>query len=439
MLPGRTPSPKSQVVGRGLHRRYTRRSRRKLATHAYDGRVKASSGGLVHRLISIGDEPTDDDDIRLRKRVGVVVGYLTVATPLGVIFFGGGSLISYAMGLGLPALSVINLAVLARTRRFDRYVTVLLVVGVLFTLAGDVLIGGITAGAGVVWAFLAPVYALLALGPRRATGWFFVYLAVLLVVILIDPWVTATVPGPSYTVRLISFAQNLGAPLAITFFLLRYTDIRRRAAEARSEELLTNAIPISIAARLKHGDERIADAYPNTTVLFADLVGFTPWAGRTDPAAVVTFLDDLFSRFDALAATCGVEKIKTIGDSYMAVAGAPEPRADHADAAMTLARGMLGILADAGARTGVELQLRIGLASGSVVGGVIGQKRILFDLWGDTVNVASRMESSGVPGRIQVAPSTWALLHGSTALSFEEREPLDVKGLGQMTTYLLAD
>jgi len=312
-------------------------------------------------------------------------------------------------------------------------VTVLLVSGVLFTLTADVLIGGLGAGAGVIWAFLAPVYALLALGPRRATGWFVVYLAVLLAAVLLDPWVTSRVVGPSYTVRLISFAQNLAVPLGITFFLLRYTDIRRRAAEARSEELLTNAIPISIAARLKHGDERIADRYPETTVLFADLAGFTPWARRTDPDAVVSFLDDLFRRFDALAATCGVEKIKTIGDSYMAVAGAPLPRPDHAVAAMSLARGMLEIV---GAME-VHLELRIGLASGSVVGGVIGQKRILFDLWGDTVNLASRMESSGLPGRIQVAPSTYALLRN--ALSFDERSGLEVKGLGVLTTYLLRE
>jgi class 3 adenylate cyclase len=172
-------------------------------------------------------------------------------------------------------------------------------------------------------------------------------------------------------------------------------------------------------------------------VLFADLVGFTPWAGRTEPSQVVHFLDDLFSRFDELATTCGVEKIKTIGDSYMAVAGAPEPRPDHAEAAVALARGMLGALAEMHDHAGPALDLRIGLASGSVVGGVIGQKRILFDLWGDTVNLASRMESSGVPGRIQVAASTWDLLRDSSAYSFEAREPIEVKGLGKLTTYLL--
>ena len=390
---------------------------------------------MLVRLIAIADEPTDDDDVRLRKRVGVVAGYLTVLATLGLPAFGQGAVLSLVLGVGMSALSAVNLAILARTRRFDRYVSVLLLTGGFFTLAADVFLGGLATGAALIWAFLMPVYALLALGPRRATGWFFVFLAFLAAALVLDPWVSSTIRPPPYTTRLIAFAQNIGAPLAITFFLLRYTDIRRRTAEARSEELLTNAIPVSIASRLKHGDQRIADAYPDTTVLFADLVGFTPWAQRTDPNQVVSFLDDLFSRFDELAASCGVEKIKTIGDSYMAVAGAPEPREDHAEAAMELARGMLRVLADARSRLGLALELRIGLASGPVVGGVIGQKRILFDLWGDTVNLASRMESSGVPSRIQVAPSTRELLRGTC--SFEERGPVDVKGLGPMRTYLI--
>ena len=189
--------------------------------------------------------------------------------------------------------------------------------------------------------------------------------------------------------------------------------------------------------RLQHGEERIAESYPETTVLFADLAGFTPWARRTNPARVVGFLDELFTRFDELAADAGVEKIKTVGDEYMAVAGAPEPRADHASAAIGFARGMLGVLDEARQRLEVPLQVRIGLASGPLVGGVIGRQRILFDLWGDTVNIASRMQSSGVPGRIHVTQSTRSLL--SDAYAFEEREPVDVKGLGPMTTYLLAE
>jgi class 3 adenylate cyclase len=212
---------------------------------------------------------------------------------------------------------------------------------------------------------------------------------------------------------------------------------RRRRAEARSQELLTNAIPRSIAERLQHGEERIAESYPATTVLFADLAGFTPWAGRTDPARVVSFLDDLFTRFDDLAAAAGVEKIKTIGDEYMAVAGAPEPRSDHASAAIRLAGGMLSALDETCRRLDAALQLRIGLASGPVVGGVIGRRRILFDLWGDTVNTASRMQSSGIPARVHVAKSTRDLLRDDYV--FEAREAVEVKGLGLMQTYLLAE
>jgi class 3 adenylate cyclase len=219
--------------------------------------------------------------------------------------------------------------------------------------------------------------------------------------------------------------------------MLRHTDIRRREAQALADDLLTNAIPISIAARLKHGERRIAEVYPETTVLFTDLSGFTAWTRQADPGRVVGFLDELFTRFDELAAAAGVEKIKTIGDSYMAVAGAPEPRSDHARAAVALARGMLTAVAEARDRLGLSMELRIGLASGSVVGGVIGQKRLLFDLWGETVNLASRMESSGVPGRIQVAASTRALLRDE--FSFEEREAVDLKGFGPMNTYLLVE
>jgi guanylate cyclase len=306
-----------------------------------------------------------------------------------------------------------------------------------FAAVIEVSLGGLGgSSAAIVFAFLGPVFALLALGPRRATAWFVAFLAVVIGVILVDPVVSSRIPPQPYPLRLIWYAANLFVPLGITFALLRYTDVRRRSAEARSEELLTNAIPAAIAVRLKRGEGRIAESYPDTTVLFADLAGFTPWARETDPGRVVGFLDGLFTRFDELAAESGVEKIKTIGDAYMAVAGAPEPRSDHAQATTRLARGMLTALAEAGERFEVPLELRIGLASGPVVGGVIGDRRILFDLWGDTVNTAARMQSSGIPGRIQVAGSTRELL--GDGWSFEEREPVDVKGLGSMTTYLLA-
>lgn len=399
--------------------------------------IRAMRARLLDRLFGLADESTDDDDLRLRKRVAVVAGYILIVAALQLPLLAQGHPLGWIVAATMPVVSAANLFLLARTHRFDRYVTVLVVMVLGFAAVIEVSLGGLGgSSAAIVFAFLGPVFALLALGPRRATAWFVAFLAVVIGVILVDPVVSSRIPPQPYPLRLIWYAANLFVPLGITFALLRYTDVRRRRAEARSEELLTNAIPAAIAVRLKRGEGRIAESYPDTTVLFADLAGFTPWARETDPGRVVGFLDGLFTRFDELAAESGVEKIKTIGDAYMAVAGAPEPRSDHAQATMRLARDMLTALAEAGERFDVPLELRIGLASGPVVGGVIGDRRILFDLWGDTVNTAARMQSSGIPGRIQVAASTRELL--GDGWLFEEREPVDVKGLGPMTTYLLA-
>ena len=396
-----------------------------------------SRRAAVRRLIAIADRPDDDDDARLRKRVGVGAGYVTIVAPLGLPLAAPTPLVGWAVALSLSLWSAANLAILARTKRFERYVVALITVGPPFTLFSTVLVGGVTHnGGGIVWAFLVPAYALLALGPRRATPWFFIFLATLIIAVAIDPLVGDLFAPPPYVVQLFFYVQNIGAPLTVTFLLLRYVDIRRRAAEARSEELLTNAIPASIATRLKHGEARIAESYPATTVVFADIVSFTPWAQRTDPALVVALLDDLFSRFDTIAAEHGIEKIKTVGDAYMAAAGAPLSRDDHAEAALGFGRALLAEAADWRRANDLDLQVRVGLASGSVVGGVIGHRRILFDLWGDTVNTAARMESSGVPGRIHLAASSRQLLGDRHA--FEERR-VDVKGLGPMTTFLLAD
>jgi adenylate cyclase len=396
-------------------------------------RIKAA---LV-RLVSIGDLPGDDDDARLRKRVGVAAGYVTLLAPYGVVL---GTptrpLLGWAVALSLSLWSAANLLVLSRTRQFDRYVVALIAAGAPFTFFASVLVGGVLHSSGaLVWAFLTPAFAILTLGPRRATPWLIVFLGTLILSVALDPIVGGLFAPPSYATQLIFYVQNIGLPLTIVFLLLRYVDVRRRRAEARSDELLTNAIPRSIANRLRHGESRIAEAYPETTIVFADIAGFTPWAQRTDPARVVSLLDDLFSRFDRLAAEHGLEKIKTVGDAYMAAAGAPEARPDHAPAAVSFARAILGAVAEWRRENGLELEARVGLASGNVVGGVIGQRRITFDLWGDTVNTAARMESSGVPGRIHLAASTRALLDDS--LEFEERR-LDIKGLGPMTTYLVA-
>jgi guanylate cyclase len=391
----------------------------------------------LRRILAFADDPFDDDDVRRRKHVGVAAGILTTLAPLSLPAQAGQFALSWPLAIGLSAFSVINLVILARTGNFDRFVVLLISAGVVFVPSATFMGGGITgSSAGLVWAFLIPAYAILALGPHRAVRWFVVYLGVVVAMVLVDPLARVAVARPSYELQVFGQLENTVLPLAITFLLLRYTDTRRLAAEARVDELLTNAIPATIAARLRRGERRIADAYPDTTVLFADIVGFTPWAQRTPPREVVDVLDDLFSAFDASAERHGLEKIKTIGDAYMAVAGAPTPRPDHAAVTVAAARDMIRVVDERRAAGGAPLEIRVGIASGPTVGGVIGQRRLLFDLWGDTVNLASRMESSGVPGRIHVAASTRALL--GRDVDSEPRE-VEIKGLGRLTTYLLPE
>ena len=205
---------------------------------------------------------------------------------------------------------------------------------------------------------------------------------------------------------------------------------------ARSEGLLRNMLPASIAERLKRRQEVIADASPRVTVLFADIVDFTPHAERSPPEATVALLNDLFSQFDALVEARGLEKIKTVGDAYMVAGGLPDPMADHAGAVAELALEMLEFASRRRFPDGGPVRLRIGIDSGPVVAGVIGRRRFSYDLWGDTVNTASRMQTTGVPGCIQVTQRTRELL-GDRYL-FWERGRIQVKGKGEMRTYFLS-
>jgi class 3 adenylate cyclase len=207
------------------------------------------------------------------------------------------------------------------------------------------------------------------------------------------------------------------------------------AEQERSEGLLLNVLPAPIADRLKRGEEPIADRSPEVTVLFADLVDFTASSDRSSPERVVRVLADLFTAFDRLAARHGLEKIKTVGDAYMVAGGLPVPRPDHAQAVAEMA---LAVREEAGRHrdpAGRPLQVRIGIDSGPVVAGVIGTAKFSYDLWGDTVNTASRMESTGVPGCIQVTERAYRRLRDR--YRFERRGPVQVKGKGELVTWFL--
>ncbi|MBL8671094.1 MAG: adenylate/guanylate cyclase domain-containing protein [Alphaproteobacteria bacterium] len=207
------------------------------------------------------------------------------------------------------------------------------------------------------------------------------------------------------------------------------------AEQERSENLLLNILPPAIADRLKAGPSVIADAHEEVTILFADLVGFTTFSSSRTPEEVVRVLNKIFSAFDELAFRLGVEKIKTIGDGYMAVSGLPVPRPDHAKAAAKMALGMLRLMEDVRRLEGVEIGIRIGLHTGRVVAGVIGRRKFTYDLWGDAVNTASRMESSGAPNRVNVSEATYQILQ--ERFRFTPRGLVAVKGKGEMACYFL--
>jgi class 3 adenylate cyclase len=207
------------------------------------------------------------------------------------------------------------------------------------------------------------------------------------------------------------------------------------AERERSDLLLRNVLPDAVAEQLKNSDEPIAEYFDDVTVLFGDICGFTELATRVPPRDLVEMLNDVFSTFDALTAEAGVEKIKTIGDAYMAVAGVPVPRENHVETMADLALAMRASLSDIGQRTGVGVACRFGLASGPAVAGVIGRHRFAYDLWGNTVNMAARMESHGEIGRIQVTADVRAALESTHV--FTRRGEIDIKGAGPMQTWFL--
>jgi class 3 adenylate cyclase len=246
---------------------------------------------------------------------------------------------------------------------------------------------------------------------------------------------------PATTARLVD-ATSVVIVLGTMIFIVHLFTGDTTRAEAklaseheRSERLLLNILPEPISARLKDTDQPIADGFAEVTVLFADLVGFTELSQKLTPEELVRMLNEVFTAFDELAERHGLEKIKTIGDCYMVAAGLPEPRADHVDAVARMALGMRDALEAINRRAGLRLRLRIGIHTGPVVAGVIGKRKFIYDLWGDTVNTASRMESSGLEQQIQVTREVYERL--KDRFDLEPRGVVAVKGKGDMETFLL--
>lgn len=338
----------------------------------------------------------------------------------------------FAAGIGLSYLPAI--------RTNPRYLPFLvfftyLAVCVGFTLILSRLPGGFAAG--IAGFSLGMIFIpVLVIGALQAAGVLLPYFAIVLLVMSLsggsqfDLINTVAWTGGGVTFA-IGFAYMLDVINRRAFQLEHLLDRERQ----RSEELLLNVLPAHIAARLKAEDEPLADVHENVSVLFADLAGFTDLSRKMSAAELVNLLNDLFSRFDALVERHGAEKIKTIGDAYMVATGLTDSVADHAEQIADLALGMQKAFGEFRADNGVDLKLRIGVHSGAVVAGVIGKRKFAYDLWGNTVNVASRMESEGLPDEIQISADTWEML--SKRFRSTPRGEIKIKGHRSRATYIL--
>jgi class 3 adenylate cyclase len=389
--------------------------------------------------------PSDSEELRVRKTVLVLsstlmasLSFVWVATYAAL-----GLWVCAAIPFAYQVASAASIYTFARTRRYLLFRRSQLWMSLLLPFALQWSLGGFrTASAVALWAVTAPLGALLFVGARQAVPWFAAFVGLVAVSAAMDPALSARAPDIPGGVVIALFALNVVGVATTAFALLQYfVRARERALaalkleQAKSERLLLNVLPQPVAARLKEQEGVIADVYPDVTVLFEDIVGFTPLAERLSASTLVALLDRVFTRWDRLAADHGVEKIKTIGDAYMIAGGIPLPREDHAEAIAEMALAMGPEFARLASETRHALHLRIGIDTGPVVAGVIGRTKFIYDLWGDTVNTASRMESYAPPGTIQVTERTFERLRAH--YEFRPRETIDVKGKGPMRPYLL--
>ena len=388
---------------------------------------------LITLIGRIGVDASDSDETALRKRLAVVLcaGTLPLTLLWSAIYLAVGAPIAAAIPGFYTAFTPINTAIFAYTRNFGFYrFTQLLLILFLPWLVTLSLGGFKQSSVVIIWAALCPLGSLLLEDLRSTSFWIVGFVVLLILSAALQPVLSpVALPEPFVTWF---FVLNVGAVVTITFGLLYYFVGRRNFFQQRAEMLLLNILPKEISEALKAEQRTIADQYNAVSILFADVVEFTPMAATMTPMELVGLLNQVFLCFDALVEKYDLEKIKTIGDCYMVASGVPRSRSDHATALVNLAVDMRAAVA--GTRFGGrQLALRIGINSGAVVAGIIGRKKFTYDLWGEAVNLASRMESHGCTRCIQITRSTYELI--KDAFYCEAMGSIEVKGAGQMEVW----
>lgn len=390
---------------------------------------------FIEPVLSIGAYEGEPETKRGGRQVLVVAFIIATVLSIPQAFIDLSAGYTWVAAMAFVTIGLTPVLVLAIQRmphRFAALVTAMFVLIFAAVLLETAMFGGLLDSGLVVIFNLGFVLAsLVAIGLTAAIWWFVAFVASVVYALLIPRWV-----DPIYELSdpMGDAAFNVIAIGLLTLAVLAYFARQRDRFQKRSDDLLRNILPDAVVKRLKEGSTMIADEVALASVLFADVVGFTPMSAAMSPAELVGLLDEVFRRFDGFVAELGLEKIKTVGDEYMAAAGVPLPRSDHAQAIAELG---LRIRDDLGTNpvNGRRLSVRIGINSGPVTAGIIGTHKFSYDLWGDTVNTASRMESEGIPGSIQVSAATYELIKDEYVC--EPRGRIPVKGKSEMETYLL--
>ena len=385
-------------------------------------------------VLSIGEYEGEPEIARGGRRVFVAAVVIVTVLSIPTIFADIAAGYTWVGGMNL-VVEIVSVAFLVavhlRPRRFASLVVALFALIWASTLVEIALFGGLLpSGLVVIFGLPITLVILMAVSLRASLWWFGVFVVSIVYAALIPRWVDPIYELADPEGDLIG---NLIMAGLITIGVVAYFVRQRDRFQRRSDDLLHAILPDDIVPRMKDG-ATIADDIASASVLFADVVDFTPMSAAMTPAQLVGLLDEVFTCFDAFVEELGLEKIKTVGDAYMAAAGVPRPRDDHAHAIAELALKIRDHEAT-NPVDGRRLEFRIGVASGPVTAGVIGTRTFAYDLWGDTVNTASRMESSGVPGQIQVTAATYELIKDRFAC--EPRGPVEIKGKRTMDTYLL--
>jgi adenylate cyclase len=388
---------------------------------------------LVAQAGRIGAAPTDSTERALQKRliVSLSIGLLPFTFLWSLIYFAAGAPLSAAMPGMYAIIAPINTAAFAWTRNLAVYRFIQLLMFLVLPWLLMMSLGGFKdSSVVIIWAALCPLAALLLEDLRRTVFWIVGFVFLLIVSAIVQPYLVPI--GWPETFVTWFFVLNVGAVIAIAFALLYHFVVQRNFFQERSEMLLLNILPKEISEALKANQQPIATQYQDTSILFADVVEFTPMAATMTPMRLVDLLNEVFQCFDDLVEKYDLEKIKTIGDCYMVAAGVPRSCPDHARVIVNLALDMRAAVTERkfGDR---DLAFRIGINSGPVVAGVIGRKKFIYDLWGDAVNIASRMESQGHSQSIQITSNTFRLI--KDAFVCEAKGTIKVKGGDQLEVW----